>query len=160
MQNEKQYAYCFDELTVEQVNSATVLFNLYLEMTQSPPKNIDQLVAGGMLDIQPRALAYIINPYDGECVLQFRRNGYSESLEFVRSLKATAYADILKIKQDFFAKAGIVDVESLKPLRATIAAFAGLNLTEIQGQAESASAALKNSSESNHSTIPMNTNAD
>lgn len=155
--NSVTYLYDFDELTIEQVNSAVVLFNLYNEMVQSPPKDVRTLDASGMTDMTPRALAYLLLQLHGEEVQNWSNKQYNETLQFIRSLKSAEYKKLLEIKADFFDKANIVDTESLKPLKGLLSAFGELNWDKVAQLKNIAEPATTINNDSNDSTNTTST---
>lgn len=158
--NGVKYVYTFDELTIEQVNSAVVLFNLYNEMLQSPPKDVRTLEASGMTDMMPRALAYLLLQKHGDDLQAWSNKQYADTLGFIRGLKAKEFHKLTEVKNDFFAKANIVDVESLKPLKGLLSAFEGLNLGQLESLKNLGNPATINSSASNDSINPTSTTED
>ncbi|MBL7997736.1 MAG: hypothetical protein JNL32_03765 [Candidatus Kapabacteria bacterium] len=158
---DEQYIYDFDEITIEQLNSAVVLFNQYGEMLSSPPKNIEQTITGGMIDLPIRALAYVVTraTEDGE-PSEFRREGVSATLKFLRSMKSKEYKKVQEIKSDFFSRVGIVDVESMLQFKPMLAAAGLMTSAQITPQHVHASNASANSSDSTDSTTATNTDGE
>lgn len=156
-----RYGYDFDELTLEQVNSAIRLFEYNNEQIQSPPKNVEQMITGGSIDLVLRAVSFIVSPIDDNEVLEaFRRESAGLTLKALRSMKASQHIKIQEIKADFFAKAGISDVESFTQLKPIIQLFAGLNSAEIRNLQSPAKDAQMNSDESSDSTAQMSGSVD
>lgn len=122
----KMFYYDFNEIEFQHVNSASVLFNLNNEQKASPPKTDKHIEQSGMLDIEVRALAFLLRSEQGK----FNK---SENIEFLNSLKgAENYKNIILMKQDFFAVVSIVDAGLLLPFKGLITAFAGLNSEQIK----------------------------
>lgn len=155
-----KYLYDFDELTLEQVNSATVLFNLYNEQVHSPPRNVDQMITGGTIELVLRAVSYLVVPVNEDVTDAFKREVIGSVLKSLRAMKSSEYRKLLDIKADFFARAGIVDVESFRQLKPMLDAFAGLNSTQMQNLQSPANEEQTNSVESRDYSTEMNTNAD
>lgn len=147
------YIYDFDELTLEQLNIAVQLFNQHGEMLNSPPKNIDQAMSGGMMDLVLRAISHLIVPADdiGEPTA-YKRESSGTSLKYLRSLKSKEYKKVQDIKTDFFSRAGIVDVESLLHFKPMLAAAGLIQSGQIARPFAPAKSADSNSNDSNDST--------
>jgi hypothetical protein len=116
--NGSTFRYNFSELRAEQIMCAEAIFDLYHQALRKPPRNYRELELSDQMDYLARAFSYLLRRVKDDGTLEpwDRQKCRAPAEMFFRELGGDQWNGIQEAKQDFFAKADIVDAKLMQQL--------------------------------------------
>lgn len=121
------YVYDFDLVKIQPLLLAKSVFEFANNQLRTPSRSLHEFEANGQMEYLAVGMSYLLlkKNTDGTVVPFDRKEARSSTLTFIRNLPSKDYAKLVRCKENFFLKAGIVDYALLMQSMPLLETFAG-----------------------------------